>query len=137
MSAVSSAAPAALWALLADPVRWPDWAPHIRRADGRRGAVVVGDEVVVRGHGPVAVRTRITRVDPGRRWDFTVTSLPGPWSVNAAHAVVAAGTGARIVVGLRVRGPGAPLLGATALDAYRPLAGLAVRRLARLAEQDT
>jgi len=48
---------------------------------------------------------------------------------------VAAGTGARVVVGLRGRGRGAPLL-APALAAYRPLAALAVRRLARLAEQD-
>jgi uncharacterized protein YndB with AHSA1/START domain len=135
VGADSAAPPAAVWALLADPARWPAWSPHIRRADGRRGSVQEGDELVVRSYGPLAVRTRITRVDPGRRWDFRVLTVPRPWVLEAAHAVVARDGGARVVVATRVRGPGAPLLALTALNAYRPLAALAVRRLARLAQE--
>jgi hypothetical protein len=136
VGADSAATPAAVWALLAVPARWPAWSPHIRRADSHPGPVEVGDEVRVRSYGPVAVRTRITRVDDGRRWDFRVLSVPSPWRLEAAHAVVARDAGSRVVVGMRLSGPGTPLLGIAFLNAYRPLAALAVRRLARLAARE-
>lgn len=56
-------------------------------------------------------------------------------SAGAVHAAAPAGRGSRVVVGLRVRGPGAALL-ARAPAAHRPLATLAVGHPARLAEQD-
>lgn len=99
----------------------------------------VGQRLVIDGPGPVAVRAEVTRLDPGRRWDFLMP-LPGfLWALSSAHEVVpdADGwSGCRVLVHLRVSGPAARLLERTALAAYVPLAHLSVRRLARLAERD-
>lgn len=52
------------------------------------------------------------------------------------HAVLEEAPGRRVRVSMRVRGPLAPVADRTALAAYAPLADLALRRLATLAERD-
>jgi hypothetical protein len=141
VSADSTAPPDATWALLATPAWWHVWAPHIRRvSDGTRGRaapadLAIGQRLTIHGPALVSVQARITRVDPGRRWDFAVT-LPGPWTIVNAHLVEPSGTGSRVVVHMVVDGPGGRLLSDTALAAYVPLAAYSLRRLSRLAERD-
>jgi hypothetical protein len=140
VEARSDAPPEAAWALLATPAWWPAWAPHITRVSGDVGGpppadLAVGQHLRIHGPGPVAVRARITHLDPGRRWDFAV-DLPGLWSIVNAHEVEPDGTGARVVVRMRVEGPLCGAISRTALTAYVPLAGYALRRLAWLAEED-
>lgn len=134
-----TAAPAdALWTLLADPALWVTWAPHLRaveRGPDRHGPVMPGEHLVVHGPSALRVDATVTRVDPGRRWDWEVR-LPGPWTLLGVHAVLEEAPGRRVRVSMRVRGPLAPVADRTALAAYAPLADLALRRLATLAERD-
>lgn len=132
----SAAAPSAVWRLLAAPRRWPDWAPHIVCVEGEVTPIVrAGAELTVRGPGGLPVRTVVTHVAEGRRWDFDA-QLPGPFVLTSAHEVRPQGGGAEVGVRMRfTRGPAAALLDRTALMAYLPLAAVAVRRLARLAER--
>ncbi len=52
------AAPAEVWAVLCDIVRWPEWCPDIRRA---AGMILAGCEVVFANVLPSSGRTLITR----------------------------------------------------------------------------
>ncbi len=141
VSASSAAPPEAAWALLATPAWWSAWAPHIRHVAGSSKTeaapadLAEGQELRIHGPGPVAVRARITRVDPGARWDFAV-DLPGPWRILNSHLVEPEGEGCRVTVHMVLQGPAGQLLTDTALAAYAPLATYSVRRLARLAERD-
>lgn len=134
----TSAPPESLWDALADPVRWPDWSPHIlavARPGGHRGHVVAGEKLIVRGPVSTRVTATVTRVDPGRRWDWRVGPA-GRWSLIGVHEVLPAPacdpSGCRVRVSMRVVGPLAAVLDRTALLVYAPLADLAVRRLAAL-----
>ncbi len=142
---VPCAAPAtAAWGLLGSPVRWPQWSPQIRAVDGfdpvRRRvlpgapALEAGGWVLVHGPWPVRLPARFTRVDAGVRWDFSAP-LPGRLCLVSAHEVQPVPGGCEVVWVMHVQGPGGRLLTRTVLTAYRPLARLALRRLARLAEQ--
>ena len=134
-----AAPPEAAWALLADPRRWPQWARPVRRVTITRGhdaqppMLAGGQLLVVHGPRAVALRTRIDRVERGRRYDWTV-DLVGPWSLHGMHAVEPTSAGCRLVADHHVSGPGASVA--------RPASAIAARwsrrslcRLARLAEQ--
>lgn len=128
----SSAAPAALWTLLADTRMWASWAPHITGVvTAEPGVVRAGQHLRVAGPMGVAVPATVTLVDAGRRWDFRV-DLPGPWSVMSRHEVRRCTVGSEALVTMWVRGPGGRAA-MPALMAYRPIAEVAVRRLARMA----
>ncbi len=130
VTARSGAPPERVWALLGDPARWPDWAPHLR---GAEGLLEEGARIVV--HGPAGVRlpTTITRVDVPWRWDFRAEP-PGPLSLDSVHLLRPVGRGTAVAVHLRVARLG--VVGLGPLAAYLPLARLAVGRLARLAEAE-
>jgi len=136
----SAAAAPLLWHLAAAPRWWPVWAPHLRRVrdtDGVpvRGEVALGDRLRIDSVAPlVGVHAEVTRVDPGRRWDFVV-DLPGPWRLVSAHHVAPLPRGSRVTVALWLEGPAGGVVGWGPLRAYRPLAAWAVRRLAALADQ--
>lgn len=134
-----AAPPAVAWDLLATPARWPQWAPHVTRVtiarghDARPPMLTAGQLLVVHVRGPIVARVRVTHVDRGHRWDWTVL-LPGPWSLHAAHVVEPRAQGCRVVLAHRLVGPAAGALGPPLLAAHAPLARNALRRLARLAE---
>lgn len=70
------AAPADVWALLARPARWHEWAWHVRGAWGLGDPEVrAGARGAVRLFGVVPVPVRITRVDPGRSWSWRAGPL--------------------------------------------------------------
>lgn len=132
-SAVSSAAPEAVWDLLARPARWAEWAPHVRGAwglAGPDGTVAAGASGAARLVGVVPVPVTIVAVSsvpPTRSWTWRVGGV-----VEMDHVVVPDPEGARVTVTLRAP---APL--ERALDvSYGPLVGVLVRRLARVAETD-
>ncbi len=130
VTARSAAPPERVWALLGDPARWHDWAPHIRSADGR---LEEGARVVVGGPAGVRLPTTITRVEAPWRWDFRAEP-PGPFALDSVHLLRRDGGGSVVAVHLRLARLGAVGLGP--LAAYLPLARVAVRRLARLAEDE-
>jgi hypothetical protein len=115
----------AAWALLAQPGRWHEWAPHVRGAWGlgapevRRGAVGA-----VRLLGVVPVPARIVDVVPNRSWSWRVGG------VLMDHRVTPrVGGGCVIGVDLAARAPLEAVLGAS----YGPVVAALVVRLARVA----
>jgi hypothetical protein len=123
-TARSPAPPDAVWALLAQPARWSEWAPHVRGAwslgapevrDGARGAM--------RLLGVLPVPAAIVSKRTGREWTWRV-----PAGVRIVHRVEPYGPGSLISIELEAPGPLEPALAV----AYGPLMQLLVRRLARV-----
>ncbi|WP_165491823.1 SRPBCC family protein [Egibacter rhizosphaerae] len=175
VAAESTAPPADVWALLADPQQWARWAPHIRWIQASRPRVATmdapqrprggsrsrgpdaapptapsgtaaraehsepclvapGDRLFVRGPAGTRVQGVVTHVEPGHRWDFRIR-LPAAQWLDSAHVVAPWGTGSRVATRLRVDGVFAGP-GRIALEGYRPLARIAMARLARIAAAD-
>ncbi|MFP4648850.1 MAG: SRPBCC family protein [Halorhodospira sp.] len=114
--------PAAVWDVLTDTHQWPVWGPSVREvtaADRYIGAGSVGS-VVVTGLG-VRLGFRITELEPGRRWCWSVARLPA-----TGHRVdPLPDGGARVVFELP-----------RWAFAYIPVCRAACRRIVRIAEQD-
>lgn len=120
----SAARPAAAWRLMAEPARWPRWAPHIRGAWGLgRPEVEPGSIGVVRLFGLPVVPARILAKTPGRSWTWQV----GP--AVLVHRVHRRGRGARVAVDITAPAPVEAVVRLT----YGPLVALLVRNLARVA----
>jgi hypothetical protein len=88
------ASPAAVWAVLTDVGRYPEWNPLFREASGQ---VAVGSRIRLRSVHPangrmMTVKPKITVADPGAelRW---VSSLPGIMSGEHRFALTPADGG--------------------------------------------
>jgi hypothetical protein len=76
LAADSSAPPAEAWALLAEPSRWSEWAPHVRGAWGLGSPEVeAGRRGAARLLGVIPVPAKVTQVEPGRSWSWHVGPL--------------------------------------------------------------
>jgi uncharacterized protein YndB with AHSA1/START domain len=64
-----------VWALLADTSRWADWGPSVRAVESPARLVTPGLRGRVRTAAGVRVRFEITRVEPGRAWDWRVAGI--------------------------------------------------------------
>jgi uncharacterized protein YndB with AHSA1/START domain len=119
-----AAAPDHVWPLLAQPARWPAWAPHLRGARGlgdpeveagRRGTVTLAPGI------PIPVR--ILSLTPGEAWTWQA----GPMRLTHALRPI---DDARSEVRIELR---APLLLEAALGAtYGPVIRLMLANLARV-----
>jgi hypothetical protein len=121
----TAADPAELWALLARPDRWHEWAPHLRGAWGLAGAdgeVAPGHTGAVKLLGVVPVPVRITAKDPGRAWSWRVGAV-----VDMDHRVEDGGR--RVAIEIRAPRPLEVALAAT----YGPLVARLLERLSRSA----
>jgi hypothetical protein len=127
-SAHSSGSPAATWALIAQPARWHEWAPHMRGA-WRLGEpeVELGARGAARLLGVLLVPARVTAKRPGRSWTWQV----GP--VSMVHRVTPR-RGGGCDVAVEISAP--PGLERAVALGYGPLVAALVRRLARVAERD-
>lgn len=123
-AADSSATPEEAWSLMAEPRRWPEWAPHVRGAWGLgEPEVEVGQVGAAKLLGVVPVPAKITEKRPGRSWTWQV----GPMVL--VHAVHPTPVGCRVSVTLAAPGPLQTLLAAT----YGPVIDIMVKRLAATA----
>lgn len=129
--ASTAAPPQVAWALIAEPDRWHEWAPHLRGAWGlgspqvqqsRRGAARLLGAVPV----PALISAVTRDGDGGGSWTWRV----GPASFD--HVVRALPSGGATVA-ITCRAPW-PLERAIALS-YWPLVGVLVERLALAAER--
>jgi Polyketide cyclase / dehydrase and lipid transport len=126
----TDAGPDTVWALLACPTRWAEWAPHVRGAWGlgwpqvREGAVGA-----VRLLGVVPVPARISRVNPGESWAWQIGL------VTIDHIIEPLPDDEGTVVAVAIDAP-APLEAVLART-YGPIADGLVGRLARAAEATT
>jgi hypothetical protein len=122
----SSAAPEAVWPLLARPARWHEWAPHVRGGWGLGSPEVeVGRTGVVRALGLLPVPVRIESVEAGRSWRWRVAGL-----VRMDHRVEPAADGSTVAIELSAPGPLESALSA----AYGPVIGWTLGRLAHRGE---
>jgi hypothetical protein len=121
LRATGPASATAVWEAYADPQRWSEWAPHIRRVEaiGRLRPGLAGQLFSV---VPPAVSFEVTDVDArGRRWSWQ--TVLGPIRMSFDHGVDARDAGSG--TWLTMHGP-LPLL-----VLYAPLARLALHRLVR------
>lgn len=115
-----AAAPDLAWSRYAEPARWPEWSPQIRRVEYGSERLTSGTPGRVFGPGGLWLDFWIEDVDePRRSWTWVVRR--GPLSMVLQHGVVAEAGGCR--TWLALRGP-APLV-----LPYLPVAKLALRRL--------
>jgi hypothetical protein len=120
----TAADPAELWALLARPDRWHEWAPHLCGAwglAGPDGEVAPGRTGAVKLLGVVPVPVTITAKDPGRAWSWRVGAV-----VDMDHRVEHEHT---VVIEIRAPRPLEVALRAT----YGPLVARLLARLSRSA----
>lgn len=123
-SADSDAPVDTVWALVARPSRWPEWAPHVRGAWGLGfPEIEAGRCGAARLLWIVPVPASISAKTPGRSWTWRV----GPMTLD--HLVEPRGTGSRITMTMSAPGPLDAVLGVT----YGPVVRTLVRRLARVA----
>jgi len=125
-SAFSHASPAQAWALISEPERWSEWAPHLRGAWGLgRPEVEPGRSGAARLLGVVPVPVTIIDKRPSRSWTWRVGA------VTMDHVVRAAPGGCEVAVEMRAPAP----LEAGLRASYGPLVAVLVRNLARVAER--
>jgi hypothetical protein len=92
------APPMAVWAVLADLSRYPEWNPLFREASGE---VAVGSRITLRAVNPangrlMTVKVKIVGADPGAelRW---ASSLPGIITGEHSFVLTALNGGTRLV----------------------------------------
>lgn len=123
----TTADPATVWSLLAEPARWHEWSPHVRGAWGLGAPEVQrGARGAARLLGVVPVPARVSAVAPGRSWTWSVGLM------ELDHRVESDGVGGSIV-GVDIRA--APGVEAVLRLTYGPVVQLLVRNLARVAGQ--
>jgi hypothetical protein len=116
----TDAAPDAAWALISQPARWPEWAPHIGGAWSLgEPEVELGRTGAARLFGLLPVPARIVGKTAGQDWTWQVGV------VRMRHRV-AAGI---VAIDLQAPGPLEPAIAA----AYGPVIRWSLRRLARRA----
>ena len=107
-----SAPPLAVWAVLTDLSRYPEWNPLFREASGE---IAAGKRIRLRSVHPASgrlmtVKPRIVTAEPGveLRW---ASSLPGIMSGEHAFALSPAGGGTRLDQSENFRGLLVPFSG--------------------------
>lgn len=97
------ATPDAVWRVMCDVERWPEWNPTIKRlrllGDDSFG---VGARAVIRQPRFPPALWKVTEVDEGRGFEW-VSKAPG-LQVVADHRIEATGPGSRVTVSLRLNG---------------------------------
>jgi uncharacterized membrane protein len=112
------ASPAAIWRVLLDVERWPEWSASfesIRRLDA--GPFVVGSRARIKQPGMPAATWTVTdlRLESGFSWE---SNAPGVITIGTHELRKSADRAVRVVLGIRQRGP---LAGLVALLAERTI----------------
>jgi hypothetical protein len=120
-----AAPPAAVWAVLTDLGRYPDWNPVFREATGE---IVVGRRIRLRSVHPASgrmmtIKPKIVTADPGAelRW---ASGLPGIISGEHRFGLTAEGAGTRLVQSETFRGLLVPVSGQVLAHAQASFAAL-------------
>ncbi len=100
------APPAAVWRVLADVERWPEWTPSIRRAQWLDGATFArGSRARVLIAGSLVASTwTVTSLEDERSFTWESRVMPGVVTV-ADHELTPEDGGTRVVLRVTIRGP--------------------------------
>ena len=103
---------AAVWAVLADVERWPEWTPSILSVVRKEpGPLGLASTAKVKPKGFPESLLRVTEFSPGRSFMWEGSGGPG-LRVILAHAVEpAADRGSRVTLTISAAGPLAPFAG--------------------------
>jgi carbon monoxide dehydrogenase subunit G len=105
------APPAAVWAVIADVERWPEWTPSILSVARKEpGPLGLASTASVRSKGFRESALRVTEFSPGCSFTWVGSGGPG-LRVVLAHAVEPIGGGSRVTLTVSAAGPSAPLVG--------------------------
>lgn len=123
----TDATPQTVWALMACPTRWAEWAPHVRGA-WRLGWPQVEEGAIgaARLWGVAPVPAKVIRVNPGESWAWQVGL------VTIDHCVEALPDDEGAVIAITMDAPG-PLEGVLERT-YGPVVARLVERLARASD---
>jgi carbon monoxide dehydrogenase subunit G len=111
-----AAAPEAVWQVLSDVARWPEWTPTIQSVDRLDdGPFAVGSRARVRQPKLPQAEWQVTDLLDGRSFTWEATG-PGLRTV-ARHVVEPDGTGSRVTLSIEQTGP----MGAVAALVWRRL----------------
>jgi uncharacterized protein YndB with AHSA1/START domain len=97
-----SAPPEAIWALWADPARWPEWNEQLESGE-LHGEMEIGTEATVKFKRGGKMRFTVTELEPGRLF-VDEAKLPG-CRFGHEHRVEPSGDGAEITHRLYLKGP--------------------------------
>jgi uncharacterized protein YndB with AHSA1/START domain len=133
------ATPAQVWEVLGDPVRWPEFAPALRRVRGVHGPAAAGQTLVgISRLGSLTIPVDVLEVERASRLVLRVDVAPGVRETVTYEVVPRVGGGSDLRVRVRVDGLFAPAaIGLLWLAGGLTLRLLAVRaeRIARAARQ--
>lgn len=108
--------PDRVWAVLTDVSQWPRWGPSITGAELAASRFEAGSTGTVRTLLGVRLPFRITDVEPGCFWSWSVAGIRA-----TGHRVVAENLGCRVTFSVPWWGP-----------AYLAVCAVALRRIERL-----
>ena len=113
------AAPARVWAVMADVAKWPEWAESILSVTDVTSDFGLGGSAMVHAKGTPKSRFTVTRWEPGRGFDWA-SKVMGATSVGG-HWIEGAGGGrSKVTLSIDVGGPIAALL--------KPIIGRGIKR---------
>ncbi|WLQ07309.1 SRPBCC family protein [Arthrobacter oryzae] len=111
------AAPAgAVWELLTDVGRWPEWGPSVRGAELDSAGFTAGSSGRVRTAAGATLPFTVTEFREGRSWSWSVAGIRA-----TGHRVVPEDDGCRVTFTVPWWAP-----------AYLPVCAAALRRIARI-----
>jgi len=129
------APPTAVWRVMADVERWPEWTPSIRRARWLDGATLTkGSRARLRIAGsPVESTWTVTSFKAERSFTWESRVMPGVVTV-ADHELTPADGGTRVVLRVTFTGPLAPVVAPMLMPVSRRNVRLEAEGLKRTAE---
>jgi hypothetical protein len=104
-----AASPAAVWGVITDVERWPEWTPSVRsikRYDA--GPLVLGSRAHIEQPKLRPADWVVTRIEPGKGFDW-VTRVPG-LVVTGGHWIEPIAIGSRVTVSIRLEGLLSPMV---------------------------
>jgi carbon monoxide dehydrogenase subunit G len=99
------AAPAGVWAVVADIERWPEWTPSVHSVELEdAGPLRIGTRARLELRGTPSGTWEVTQLEHGRSFAWKTRSGPGV-TVEAGHVVEPAGDGSVVTLSIAPGGP--------------------------------
>jgi uncharacterized membrane protein len=104
-----SASPEAVWDVISDVARWPEWTPTVTSVIPLDdGPLAVGSRVRIRQPRLASATWEVTELADGRRFTWE-SRAPGVRTIGR-HEVAAAAGGAEVTLSIEQTGPLAPVV---------------------------
>jgi len=130
-----AATPDAVWSVLCDVEKWPQWTPSILEVERlEQGTFAIGSTARVKPKGFPEAALTVTELTPGR--SFTWEGKSAGLRTIMKHVIVPVEGGARVTLSIIPEGPVAMLVGWFVARAARPNVDTEAESLKRRVEKD-